>query len=208
MKRIFISVLIIASIISCKKEEDTSQPLLESDYSTLSTQDNNEMEQTFDDIYGQVQNGMESQVSLANQRTTKTNLYCWSNAELDISSKTLTLTYDGTTCVDGNTRNGNIIISYTGAYIDSGSVITTTLQDFTFNGKPVTGTQTVTNLGLINNIYTFNVRVENGSITHPGGIVTTWASDRTRKWVKGPHTRFNILDDTYLIHGTASGTID
>jgi hypothetical protein len=110
-------------------------------------------------------------------------------------------------CNDGRNRRGKIIGTYTGRYRDAGTVITISFSNYFVNENQVMGTKKITNQGLNiagNPVYTIDV---NGQIVkaNNGGTIT-WVSNRQREWVAGSATPLNLLDDTYSITGTASGT--
>lgn len=127
-----------------------------------------------------------------------------------ISRTTGLITVDfGTTnclCNDGRYRRGKILISYTGAYADSGSTHTITFDNFYQNDNKVEGTKTVTNMGhnSLGQPY-FNVTV-NGTITLASGAGTVATnSNRVRTWTDGYTTLGDFSDDKYSL--TGSGTI-
>lgn len=110
-------------------------------------------------------------------------------------------------CKDNRYRRGKIIVSYTGRYRDSGTVITTTFDEYYVNDFKVLGTKTVRNKGVnTNGNLNFDIDV-NGSIIKTNNQGTlTWTSQRNREWVQGSSTLINWLDDVYLITGSANGT--
>jgi hypothetical protein len=109
-------------------------------------------------------------------------------------------------CADGRYRRGKILVSYTGAYADSGSVRTIGFDNYYQNDNKVTGTRTVTNMGRngLGQPY-FNVTVS-GSVTRPDGTIITGNWNRVRTWTQGFSTPINWLDDVYEITGSGSIT--
>ena len=111
------------------------------------------------------------------------------------------------TCNDGRNRRGQVIVYYSGNYVDSGSTHTITFNNYYVNDNQVLGTKTVTNIGYNTAghlVYDIHV---NGTIhlaNNQGTI--TWVSDRQREWTAGENTPTNWADDMYSITGTASGT--
>lgn len=110
-------------------------------------------------------------------------------------------------CNDGRYRRGKILISYTGAYADSGSTHTITFDNFYQNDNKIDGTKTVTNMGhnSLGQPY-FNVSVS-GTITLASGagtILTT--STRVRTWTDGYTTLGDFSDDKYSLTGIGSIT--
>lgn len=110
------------------------------------------------------------------------------------------------TCNDGRNRRGQVIIFYTGNYIDSASTHTITFNNYYVNDHQVLGTKTVTNLGhnaAGHLVYDINV---NGTIHLANNAGTiTWASQRQREWTAGESTPLLWSDDMYSITGTATG---
>ncbi len=105
------------------------------------------------------------------------------------------------TCLDGRTRQGEIICTYTGHYKDSASTHTLTYSNYYIDGLKMTGSKTVTNMGT--NIYGqvwYNV-VVNDSLYLTTDSVVSWTGNRTRTWLSGYSTASRI-DDEYLIGGT------
>jgi hypothetical protein len=104
--------------------------------------------------------------------------------------KTITLDFSGEcTTVNGNVLSGQIVIHQTARYRTDGMVRTITLNGLKINGDQVTGTKTITNLGLVNGFRTYSVTVENGSIiTTAGEVIATRTAQRTRIWIEGENT--------------------
>jgi hypothetical protein len=124
--------------------------------------------------------------------------------------KTVTLDF-GTNCVcdDGVTRSGQIVSVITGPYIDSGTVVTSTFQNYheIFNGVDyqATGTQVVTNVGdnqAGHPVYSVSVQ---GSVISVHGTIS-YTSQRENEWIVGYNSWLNPYDDEYLVTGTADGT--
>jgi len=132
--------------------------------------------------------------------------------------KTLTIDFGSVNCTgnDGKKRRGKIISVFTGKYNVTGTIITTTLQNYHIDDYSVEGTKSVTNTG--SNSCSI---VVDGSVASPDGSQEViWSSTRTRTWIEGQNTGFwtpnpdnsccmffnGILDDVYSISGTAEGT--
>lgn len=124
-----------------------------------------------------------------------------------INSETKTILVDfgtGTVCNDGKTRSGVIRITYTGRYMDPGSVITTTPENYFVNNVKVEGTKVVTNITQPNQPTTHSVVVNNGKLTFPDNTTYTWQTNRVRVWQQGQGD-LNPFNDVIQITGTASG---
>ncbi|MDW8297567.1 MAG: hypothetical protein RMJ97_11855, partial [Raineya sp.] len=89
---------------------------------------------------------------------------------INTATKTIVIDFGtGTTCNDGRTRRGKIIITYTGRYMTPGSVITTTTQDYFVNDVKVEGVKVVTNVTQPGQVPTHTISVRNGKLTFPDG---------------------------------------
>ena len=104
----------------------------------------------------------------------------------------------------GKERRGKIIITYTGKYRDSLSVITTTFDHYYINDNCIQGTRRVTNNGRNSNgNVNYTIEIIDASISGSGTI--HWGSIRNREWIEGFSTFYNPFDDKYIITGAASG---
>jgi len=106
------------------------------------------------------------------------------------------------TCHDGRTRRGKIIVTYTGAYTDAGSIHTITFDNFYQNDNKITGQKTVTNMGHNSSGQPyFNIEV-NGAVTLSGGGTVSANWSRVRTWTSGYNTPSDFTDDVYSISGS------
>ena len=162
-------------------------------------------EKTFSDIQSIADQAstLSSGSHIAYRTTGTTALGC---ATVTKTGNTITIDFGGTdcTCLDGRTRRGKIIVTYTGGYMDSGSVHTITFDNYYQNDNKVTGTKTVTYIGYnTSGQPTYDVTI-NGSVTLNGGgtISANWS--RTRTWTQGYNTPTDFTDDVYSVsgHGT------
>jgi hypothetical protein len=123
--------------------------------------------------------------------------------------KTLTVDFGSSyvLCSDGRYRKGIITATFSGKYRDSLTVITISTNNYYVDNYAVQGTKTITNKGRNSsgNIW-FDINVQNAIITTPQGKTITWQSARQREWIAGEGTLANVLDDVYLITGSATGT--
>jgi len=101
-------------------------------------------------------------------------------------------------CADGKTRKGEIIVSYTGAYKDSGTVRTITYNNYYVNDNKVTGSKSVTNVGTNSSGEVWYNVVLNDTITLTTDSVISWTAHRTRTWLTG-YTTATRDDDSYSI---------
>jgi uncharacterized Ntn-hydrolase superfamily protein len=98
-------------------------------------------------------------------------------------------------------------VHYTGHYKDAGSIHTITYDNYIVNGNQLTGSKTVTNMGMNNaGNYYYNIEVNDtlwsGVIANNTGY-RSWTSNRVRTWVSGYNT-VQRSDDSYDITGSAT----
>ncbi len=120
---------------------------------------------------------------------------------------TLTINFGNTNCPqsDGIYRRGKIIVTYTGRYRDSLSVITTTFDNYYVNSNLIEGEKVTTNMGRNDsgNMW-FAIDVNDAKINTTNGTIN-WQSSRIKEWISGRETYFTLDDDTYKITGNSSG---
>ncbi|MEO8066767.1 MAG: hypothetical protein ABI599_03630 [Flavobacteriales bacterium] len=186
------------SLAACRKDKD--EPL-NNDYT--SALDNSIGEALFNDVLSQSD-------AAAKDNGLRASLDgCVDTVIIDLNAMphTMLVSFGNTNCVgtDGRSRRGSILVTFTGAYADQGTVITITPQNYYVNDYKVQGTKTVTNMGPDQNGHTyFNVTVA-GSITAPDNSWTsTHNANRVRTWLEGEDTG-NPYDDVYLITGSGNG---
>lgn len=140
-----------------------------------------------------------------NLRTTST--YPIVTNDTSVTPHVLTIDFGtvGVTGWDSKTRKGQIIVTYTGHYKDSGSSHTITTSNYFVNSNQVIAHKTVTNEGTnLSGQVWYNVTV-NDSVILPGDSVITWNGNRTRTWYAGYATPVRS-DDVYLIGGSTTLT--
>ena len=151
--------------------------------------------------------------TLSNFRTTSTTGAPCAQISRDSSATADSLIVDfGTVnclCNDGNYRRGKIIVIKTGGgYLTTGAVRTITFSNYYVNDNQVTGTRTVTNMGLNASNQPYYEVVVNGSIILANNAGTiSYTADRKRTWINGFNTPLNLSDDQYQLedmNGTPS----
>ena len=198
------AAIIIAVFIFTAACHKSSQPAIE-DIGYASDQATTE--QTFSDVQtiADQASTVNSGSTLAYRTTATTGSGC---ATVTRSTGTITIDFGNADCLchDGRLRRGQIIVTYTGNYADSGSVHTITFNNFYQNDNKVTGSKTVTNMGTNSSGQPyFDVQI-NGAVTLSGGgtISATWA--RVRTWTQGYDTPNDITDDVYQVTGSGNMT--
>ena len=201
---LFLFTTVILSLTSCNNDSKPN-PITIVAPSITSTQDNSQIQSDFDDMNRIVQLAFESAKVGETGVVDSSYLDCYT-IKINTSAQTAQILFDSTKlCSDGKLRKGRFDVTYTGAYRTQGTVITTTLVNYSVNGVKFEGTKTVTNKG--NNTsgnLEFEIIVANGKRTTLTNVITTWESTRTREWIEGEST-LDVTDDVYLIYGTANG---
>jgi hypothetical protein len=204
-----LGIVLIGFTQACKKDAA-------SDADTQAASDNAYAEASFNDVYTMVDDASRQHPGIYKTDDNQMALLSGcTKVTVDSTGKPHKITLDfGTGCVgnDGRTRTGQIVITYTGRYRDSGTVITATLVNYTVTdlgstyANKIEGTKTITNLGHNSKGHPMiEIKVTGAKVTTASGSAT-WACDRTREWAAGYNTPFNIWDDVYLVTGNASGT--
>lgn len=213
MKTKALYIMLAAGVLfsSCTKKKDNKDV----NYQTLASDSNTTQEMSndmSDNVSNETKTGQYSGTIYKKdgQTTYQSQFSC---ATVTISGYTfpLTLTLDfGAGCTssyDGRTRKGKLTAVFTGPYVNSGTQITITPDNYYVNGYKLEGTKIITNNGRVNGNLSFTDQDINGRITKPDGGVITWESTRTNTWVSGETTTgiLGILDDVYSITGYATG---
>ena len=199
MKKTFLTLSILTVLLyACKEEDVINTPELTS---TQACQDHLTAESIFNDVGRIVEEGFTDNGQ--NKSCPNYNLMNANSSDID----TLTINFGDGECppIYGKIRTGKIIITYTGKYRDSLSVITTTFDNYYVNYNLVQGERIATNKGRNSNgNMWFTIDINNASITTSNGTIN-WESNKVREWANGENTYFDISDDRYKITGTASG---
>jgi hypothetical protein len=115
----------------------------------------------------------------------------------------------GTGCLgnDGKTRRGILIVTASGRYLETGTVVTIRPSNYFVNNNQITGFRRVTNLGMNDlNQPSFSVEVDGSVILANNAGTITWTANRVRTWMAGSNTPFLFYDDEFGLTGTSSGT--
>ena len=110
-------------------------------------------------------------------------------------------------CDDGFERFGILEASFSGKYLNKGTVVEITFDEYYKDDFNVKGTSRITNLGLNSNGYmTYLWEVEGGRITSTNTDYT-WEGVHRKYWVAGRsnNSQGEVDDDVFLIKGIATG---
>jgi len=129
------------------------------------------------------------------------------NADTAAGLKIMTITFPSSpvcTSPDGKVRSGQIIVTWTGRYRDSGTVIHTYTNNYYVDGNAHNYIKWVKNVGRVGGFYTFAV-TDTASIVTPTGTIS-WVSAKTRTWTSGYNNPWWLYWlTTYSITGTEQG---
>jgi len=196
-------LFVIISVVFVGCEED--EPNVEIDQETV------EMEALSDADFDEIDDLVAISVLAAEfpglgARTTEDiadDRFSCADVTMDRESKTIIVDF-GPGCEGprGRIRSGVIRISYSGFWLRPGSEITTTLENFSIDGRQIEGTRTVTNI-TTNGAPKHQITLTGGKITFLDGTEATREVNRIRKWVRAD----NPLNDEFhiLAESSASG---
>lgn len=192
---------LLIALAACRKDKDDTPTPSAPNYVPAS--DEARIEDVFNDMLAQVDNAADA------NGLRDTDDPCSPTVTFDTIATPHTLTVDfGTencTALNGRMRRGRLLVTFTGPYAQPGTLITITPQDYYVNNDHVTGSKTVTNMGLDDNGHPYFDVVVDGTLTAgDGSWAATHQAHRTRTWIAG-HDTPGILDDVYLITGGGSG---
>lgn len=186
------------ALVSCDRQKEALFDQSAFDNSIADAQFNH-----LDNLVSDFMNSNSEQLRGIDERTTRFR-NC-GTFTIDTAAKTILIDFGtGTTCNDSRTRSGKIRISYTGRYIEPGSIITAVPEDYFVNNVKVEGTKTITNITQANQPTTHRVVVSNGKLTFSDNTTFFWETNRVRVWQLG-QSDLNPFNDVFQITGTASG---
>jgi hypothetical protein len=211
-----IFLVLIISILSCKKETSGINDEEEITASQVSGEADAEAELAFNGVFDDAM-GVNDDLALGG-----TGVFGRGNACPNVSIERVDpaqpfpvrATIDfGTGCTarDGIFRKGKIVIIYSGRLMAPGSTATTTFDGFYVDSIKVEGTHKITNEGTgTANTPTsrkFKVEVTNGKLTKPNGNYVEWNSIKIITQIEGLTTPNQSLDDIFKIEGSARGRV-
>ena len=140
------------------------------------------------------------------------------NSEVDLISGCAIVTRDtlsnprmitidfGSGCTNrfGVTRKGKIIITYTGRYRATGTVVHIVSENYYVNENKVEIDRTVTNQGPnTNGNLVFTVE-SSRKVTFTDGSTSSSTANKIREWLEGADTPRDFSDDVYKVTGTGT----
>ena len=182
------------------------------DTETNSAKDNALAEQTFTDVKSITDQAAEGglQTFIPNLNDGILGSCASITHDTTVNPRKLTIDFGTTncTCNDGKERRGKILVSYTGRYRSTGTVINITFDNYYVNDNQVSNSssKTITNNGRnSSNHLTYTIQVTGTIIKANNGGTISWTSTRSNEWIAGEGTPARN-DDEYKITGYANGT--
>jgi hypothetical protein len=194
-------------LVSCKKNVDKEQQ----EAAQQAVEDNANAESVFDNIFNIVDDNLSSATDDSRSMNRDANTGCptLTIQTTDNYVSLIEIDFGDTYCTPENSSDqikGKLIVTANGRYREEGTVITTALEDFYFNGYQIEGTKTVTNLGRdADSLINYSIVIIGGKLTAPSGEFSSWESTRNRRWLQGESSWWWPFDDVYEISGTSSG---
>ena len=225
-----LSIVIAGATIftSCKKKETTTTPTTTTDNDQSGAQANNTAEEISSDIVSMGSEACDnpSKGSLTSYRVANeesSSMLSCATVTIDTALKKVTVTFNGSVCLDGRTRSGSLIYNYfnspAGArhYRDPGFTVSVSSNNYVVNQNTVTiVNKTITNTTPVNfnpntANETWNINA-NISVALSGGGTISWTCNRVKTLLNtatvynGPGTPITWSMAKVGFTGNATGT--
>lgn len=185
-----LALALITSITACKKNDASTPSTDPAPELSAQADDQSQVSTQLDAVVNDADATMESSAAFSGRMQNPPIVICDANVVYDSvnNPRTITITYNGSSCHSGYTRTGTVVLSMAQGihWKDSGAVLTATYQNLKItrnsDHKAVTinGTHTLTNVsgGLLVNLSTLH------SITHTisGNITVSFDNNTQRSW--------------------------
>lgn len=201
------TLLILATYSSCKKDDTVPSTTSENFSNVEDFEQSEQIASDADNMADMAYTTGDVNLRMALPDLSNTILSCASVVK-DTVAKIITIDF-GSGCMgnDGRFRSGQIIIHYNGHYFDPGFSRSVTFSNFYVDSNHVEGTRSITNNGLnTNGNLNWTIVADSMRVTKPNGYYHEWNSTRNREMINGSTTPSIVLDDIYLITGTATGS--
>lgn len=211
-----LTITLLFALASCQKDNDATPP---EDTTGLSTHsdDQSRVSAELDASARDANTALESSVVFSGRQMDVQGVICDATIDVDVVSNpmTITITFDGSSCLGNRTRTGSIVLSMNQGvqWKDAGASITIDYQNYkvtrTSDNKSITfnGEVTLTNVtgGLLANLsgagtITHSLTANNLQLTFDNGTTRTWNVARNREFtydngikvsITGTHTEGN-----------------
>jgi hypothetical protein len=201
------SLFCALALVACKKD------VKQVDVDQKAAQDNAKGQYVFNNVNHIVDDAARSQGGVNKMQNDPCATYKMDTSKTHDSNyypRTLTCTFDGT-ChnASNDIRSGVILINFSGSLKDTGTVVTTTFQNYVFNGFKVEGTlsEKVISQDATTKLYSYLYNLKDGKITTSSGDITTLNFSQIKKVVQGSNKANPVpAGDAYELTGTSYGT--
>ena len=209
MKKLGLLMLVaVVTLTACNEEMDETS--LDSELTEAGVSDT-EIAAVYEDVDDMVSLSLESTGEVlqggrvAEGDEPDDDRFCENVVTFEGGRESGTITIDfGEGCVDrnGNVRKGKIVIVYTGPRFEPGSVVTTTLIEYSINDIALEGVRALENMSTTVEDYpTFHITLEGGKVIWPDETFATREVDKVRVWKRERNPR----EDSHLVTGEANG---
>jgi hypothetical protein len=191
---------------SCQKDSTSTNPIV------TSATDDDQVTTAYDDVDAEVDDITSNSGTLMSTAPSPTMAAYADDASSrsvvtavnDDGSVTKTITYVNWTnpnANNGHVKNGVIVINIVGGPLQAQYSRTVTFQNFTIDDNLIEGTRLIQKIA----DYQYTVTLTGGKITFADGTTYTREANRTRTWISGMDTPYNIWDDVFSIEGSETG---
>ena len=196
-------ILAITLGSGCKKEKDSADENFAAEAQDISQSE--DISTSIDNMIAEAFNSASGTVDGRIGFPVNSDLSNCATVTWDSAHSTATIYFDHCAGRNGHTRDGYIIVTYSGGnYWTMGAQWDVTFDDFYIDDNHVTGTRHVENVGPESNGCIWNINA-NLLFTRSDGSSRTWTSTRTREITEG-YGDTVCSNHVYKINGTATHT--
>ncbi|MEO8086581.1 MAG: hypothetical protein ABI763_07165 [Bacteroidota bacterium] len=207
IKNLFPIMMIGAALVSmtlvngCKKEKETSDENFSAEAQDISQSE--DISTSIDNLITEAFNSKSNTVDGRYTNPAAGELSDCSTVTWDSLHSTVTIYFNHCAGRNGHTRDGSIIVTYTGGdYWTMGASWDVAFDNFYIDDRQVTGSRHVENAGPESNGCIWNI-VANLTFSRSDGSTRTWTSTRTREITAGYRDTV-CSNHVYKINGTAT----
>jgi hypothetical protein len=207
IKNLFPMMMIGAALVSmtlgtgCKKEKDSAEENFTGEAQDISQSE--DISTSIDNMITEAFNSRSGNIDGRYADPVNGELSSCATVTWDSAHSTVTIYFNHCAGRNGHTRDGSIIVTYTGGdYWTMGASWDVTFSNFYIDDKQVTGTRHVANAGPESNGCIWNINA-NLTFTRSDGSTRTWTSTRTREITAGYRDTV-CTNHIYKINGTAT----
>ncbi|MCX6275758.1 MAG: hypothetical protein NTV09_11190 [Bacteroidetes bacterium] len=207
IKNLFPMMMLGAALVSmtlgtgCKKEKESSDENFSAEAQDIGQSE--DISTSVDNVVAEAFNSKSGNVNGRYYNPSNSELSDCATVTWDSAHSTATIYFNHCASPNGHTRDGYIIVTYSGGdYWTMGASWDVTFDNFFIDDRQVTGTRHVENVGPESNGCVWNISA-NLTFTRSDGTTRTWSSTRTREITQGYRDTV-CSNHIYKINGTAS----